>query len=278
MEIVGYNMDVWSTAMQEAKCFLDELFSDYLSKRTGDAGVKKVSVFLCGAAAALLMTGCGEMSDLTETETELISEYAVGVLLKHDKIHSSRLVDIVEEEEVEEPTEAPEEAAEEPEEEPELEEGAVAVNEGRDEDAEPAVSSIEQYYGIQNIAISYTGYETAASYPPQTEEDTLVFSMDASPGTDLLVLKFNAQNLTGEDQTLNMLEYGARFRVSVSGESSKGALATMLVNDMQTYDGVIPANTIVEMVTIVEVPKGTSVGSIDMILRGGEQDGILHLQ
>lgn len=239
--------------------------------------MKKVSVFLCSVAAAFLMTGCGEMPDLTEAETELISEYAVGVLLKHDRIHSNRLVDIAEEEE-EEPAEVPEESAEEPEEQPEPEEDAAAVSADQDEDVQFALSSIEQYYGIQNIAISYTGYETAASYPPQTEEDAPYFSMDATPGTDLLVLKFNAQNLTGEDQALNMLEYGARFRVSVSGEPSKGALATMLVNDMQTYDGVIPANAAVEMVTIVEVPQGTSVGSIDMILRGGEEDGTLHLQ
>lgn len=240
--------------------------------------MKKVSVLLCGVTAALLMTGCGEMPDLTEAETELISEYAVGVLLKHDKIHSNRLVDVVDAAEEEEAEEEPEEIAEEPEEQPEPEEDVAAAEVSREEELEPAVSSVEQYYGIQNIAISYTGYETTASYPPQTEEDAPVFSMDATPGTDLLVLKFNVQNLTGEDQTLNMLEYGARFRVSVNGEASKGALATMLVNDMQTYDGVVPANAAVEMVAIVEVPQGTNVGSIDMILRGGEQDGTLHLQ
>lgn len=237
--------------------------------------MKKVSVFLCGVAAACLMTGCGDMPDLTESETELISEYAVGVLLKHDKMQSKRLVDVAVEEEE---GEAPEEAAEAPEEPPQPEEPAAVVDVSQDEVTESAVSSVEQYYGIPNIMISYTGYETVASYPPQAEEGVAFFTMDATPGTDLLVLKFNAQNLTGEDQTLNMLGYGARFRVSVNGEASKGALATMLVNDMQTYDSVIPANSTTELVTIVEVPQGTSVGSIDMVLRGGEQDGTLHLQ
>ena len=104
------------------------------------------------------------------------------------------------------------------------------------------------------------------------------FSMDASPGTQLLVLKFNAQNISGQDQQMNMLGYGSTFRVSVNGESSKGALATMLVNDMQTYDSVIPANTAVELVSIVEVPQGTNVGSIEFILRGNGEDGSLMLQ
>jgi len=240
--------------------------------------VKKVGVLLCGVAAALLMTGCGSMPDLTQTETDLISEYAVGVLLKYNKGNNRRLVDTTAFEEVVEEEEPDVEESEE-QTEPEPEETAEVVDASQDEEETQAeISSVEQYYGIPNIAISYTGYETADSYPPQTEGEIPFFSMDATPGTELLVLKFNAQNLTGEDQNLDMLGYGARFRVSVNGEASRGALATMLVNDMQTYDSVIPANSTVEIVTIVEVPQGTSVGSIDMILRGGGQDGTLHLQ
>ena len=169
----------------------------------------------------------------------------------------------------------PEEAEEE---QTEPEENTAVVDVSQDEETEPAVSSVEQYYGVPNVMITYTGYELTDSYPPSSEGEDLVFSMEASPGTQLLVLKFNAQNLSGEDQILNMLGYGARFRVSVNGESSKGALATMLVNDMQTYNDVIPVNSAVELVSIVEIPQGTNVESIDMILRGGEQDATLKLQ
>ena len=238
--------------------------------------MKKVSVLLCGLTVALLTAGCGEMPDLTQEETDLIAEYAAGILLKYDKDQVNRLVDIpiVEEDEVElEPEETEEEQTE-----PEDEESTAVVDVSQDEETEPTVSSVEQYYGVPNVMITYTGYEVADSYPPSTEEEDLVFSMDASAGKQLLVLKFNAQNLSGEDQNLNMLGYGARFRVSVNGESSKGALATMLVNDMQTYNDVIPAGVAVELVSIVEIPQGTSVGSIDMILRGGEQDATLRLQ
>lgn len=242
--------------------------------------MKKANVLLCSVAAALLMTGCATVPDLTQTETELISEYAVGVLLKYDKGHGRKLVDTSgyeTEEETEEPE--PELPEEETPEEPEPEETAGVVDVSQDEEAaQPTLSSVEEYYGISNIMISYTGWEMTDSYPPQAEDATPFFSMDASNGMQLLVLKFNAQNLTGEDQTLNMMSYGATFRVSVNGEASKGALATMLVNDMQTYDSVIPAGSSVDMVSIVEVPQGTNPNTIDFILRGGEQDGTLHLQ
>lgn len=248
----------------------------------GDTDVKKASVLLCSVAAALLMTGCATVPDLTQTETELISEYAVGVLLKYDKGHGRRLVDttgyeLAEETEELEPELPVEEIPEEPE--PESEETTEVVDVSQDEEeTQPAISSVEAYYGIPNIMISYTGWEMADSYPPQAEDATPFFSMDASEGMQLLVLKFNAQNLTGEDQTLNMMGYQATFRISVNGEASRGALATMLVNDMQTFDSVIPAGSSVDMVSIVEVPQGTNPNTIDFILRGGEQDGTLHLQ
>ncbi len=241
--------------------------------------MKKMNVLLCSVAAAFLMTGCGEMPELTQEESELISEYAVGVLLKYDTTYNNRLVDTPADDPAEEETELPEEENPEEEPEPEMEEPAEVVDVSQDEEeAQPMVSSVEEYYGIPNVMISYTGYELTDSYPPSEEGAVPVFSMDASAGTQLLVLKFNVQNTSGQDQQMNMLGYGATFRVSVNGEASKGALATMLVNDMQTYDDVIPANTSVEMVSIVEVPQGTNVGSIEFILRGNGEDGTLTLQ
>ncbi len=177
---------------------------------------------------------------------------------------------------MEEPAKEP---IQEEEPEPEIEEPVEVVDVSQDvEETQPTASSVEQYYGIPNIMITYQGCEIADSYPPAGEGETLFFSMDATQGKQLLVLKFNAQNLTGEDQMMNMLGYGATFRVSVNGEPSKGALATMLVNDMQTYNSVIPASSSVDLVSIVEVPQGTNPVTIDFILRGGETDGTLHLQ
>lgn len=243
--------------------------------------MKKVSMILGSMAAALLMTGCGAMPNLTQDETELISEYAVGVLLKYDTAHGRRLVDTsgyMPAEEEPEPEEIVEEPIEEEVAEPETEEPVVVDVSQDEEQTQPEITSVEQYYGIPNVMITYQGCEVVDSYPPAGEEETLFFSMDATLGNQLLVLKFGAQNLSGEDQTLNMLGYGATFRVSVNGEPSRGALATMLVNDMQTYDSVIPASSSVDLVSIVEVPQGTNPGTIDFILRGGETDGTLHLQ
>lgn len=243
--------------------------------------MRKVCAFLCSIAAAVLMTGCGSaMPDLTQEETNLISEYAVGVLLKYDKNHSSRLIDTTEYDIVDD--EAPEEIPEEqqPEDTPEREEVAANDTEVIDISQDEAVvpATIEEYYAIQDFTFQYTGYELAQNYPPETSDNNFFFAMDATDGMQLLVLKFVAFNNSTADQTLSMLEHGARFRVSVNGESSKGALATMLLNDMQTYNDVVPAGSGVELVSIIEIPQSMSVGTIEFILRGGEENATLVLQ
>lgn len=233
---------------------------------------------LCGIMAAALLTGCGSvMPELTQEETDLISEYAVGVLLKYDKYHSSRLVDTAAYEPEEAQEEEPEEPVPaEPEEETPVEDTQVVDVSQSEAAAVP--STIEEYYGIPDFTFQYTGYELARNYPPDAEEGNLFFAMDATEGMQLLVLKFMATNTSSSDQRLSMLGYGARFRVSLNGGSSQGALATMLLNDMQTYDETVPAGSGVELVSIVEVPQSSPIDTIEFVLRGGEENAVMQLQ
>ncbi len=243
--------------------------------------MRKACTFLCGIMAAAVLSGCGaQMPELTQEETNLISEYAVGVLLKYDKYHSGRLVDTTGYETVEADTseETPESQPEEPAPEETPANDTEVIDVSQDEEVAAVPATIEEYYGIQNFTFRYTGYELAQNYPPEAPESDVFFAMDATEGMQLLVLKFMAENTGTSDQTLNMLEYGARFRVSLNGESSQGALATMLLNDLQTFDDVIPAGSSMELVSIVEIPQSASVDTIEFILRGGEENATIVLQ
>lgn len=249
--------------------------------------MRKAGTFLWGITAAVLMTGCGSVvPDLTEEETEIISDYAAGVLLKYDRVSKGRLLDVPEYEEEENKKAEWERALEEAAEQPEEEESAPeesgtddteVIDVSQDGEAAAVPSTIEEFYGIQGITFQYTGYELADSYPSGTEEEVF-FAMDATEGMQLLVLKFTASNGSQENQTLNMLEYGARFRISVNGGSGESALSTMLLNDLQTYDGVIPAGSDVELVSIVEVPQSITVETIDFTLRGEADSSVINLQ
>ena len=57
--------------------------------------MRKTAILLTGLilSATLLFAGCADYPDLTEEENEMVSEYAVSLLLKYDKDNHSRLVD-----------------------------------------------------------------------------------------------------------------------------------------------------------------------------------------
>lgn len=242
--------------------------------------MRKAGTFLCGILAAALLSGCGdEMIDLTQEETEIITEYTVGLLLKYDRYHSSRLVDTTAYDVAAE--EIPEETAEEIPEEKSEQENQTDNTEVIDvsQDVEPSTpTTIEEYYGIEGITFQYLGYDLTQSYPSNTSDESLFFAMDATEGSQLLVLRFMATNVSSTDQTLNMLGYGAKFRVSVNGGAGQNVLTTMLLDDMQTYDDVLPAGYSVELVSIVEVSQTDSVETIDFILRGGDENATMTLQ
>lgn len=251
----------------------------------GDIDVRKVGTVLCGITAAILMAGCGSiMPDLTEEETEIISEYAAGVLLKYDRVYSSRLMDASEFEEEEnkkaewEAAASVQETAEEEVPEESVADTTEVIDASQDTEVAAVPSTIEEFYGIQDITFQYTGYELTQSYPSGTEGDAVFFAMDATEGTQLLVLKFTAANGSAADQTLDMIGSGAKFKVSVNGASGENALSTMLLNDMQTYKDVIPAGASTELVSIVEVPQSVTVETIDFILRGEAGSAVIKLQ
>lgn len=242
--------------------------------------MKKIKILLCGIGIACVLTGCGQTVELTEEENEIITEYAVGLLLKYDKYYNNHLVQLEEyEEETDSAEEEPTEEEELPEENPEAETPDVADTPVIDATEEPQASSIEEFYGIEGIAFQYTGYELRDEYPEVTEDSTeLAFVMDATDGMKLLVLKFQGISLSGMETELNMMDYGTKVRVAVNGESPKSALSTMLLNDLQTYKGTIGAGEPVELAVVVEVPDGTNVETLSIILRNDSDKATLNLQ
>ncbi|MDE5931808.1 MAG: hypothetical protein K2H40_04905, partial [Lachnospiraceae bacterium] len=228
--------------------------------------MKKIKMLVCSLGIACVLTGCGRTVELTEEENEIITEYAVGLLLKYDKYYSNHLVELSDyEEEADSEEIAPEEEDVLPEEEPETEAPDAAETPVVDVAEEPQASTIEEFYGIDGITFQYVGYDLLNEYPEVTEESAgLAFVMEATGGMKLLVLKFQAVNLNGVETELNMLDYGTKIRVAVNGESPKGALSTMLLNDIQTYRGVIGAGEPTELVAVIEVPDGTYVESLSI--------------
>lgn len=261
--------------MRERVCLIYSICGE------NEISVKKINVLLCSLGLACVLTGCGETIELTEEESEIITEYAVNLLLKYDKYYDDHLVDLSlyeEPQSVEEtlPEEDASEENSETEENNESTDNTEVVDATQEEEAE--ASSIEEFYGIPGFTFQYTGYDMTQTYPETAENpEDAFFAMEATPGMQLLVLKFQAINQSGSEMELNMMNYGTRIRFSINGEASKSALSTMLLNDIQTYHGTVGAYELAELVAVIEVPTGTSIENITMTLRSDSDSATIGL-
>ncbi len=203
--------------------------------------------------SAILITGCGNaIPEMSGEQQALFVEYAVGKVLKYDKNREGKLTELILEQETEEdkPDSASDETAHietDAQEETNTEEVTVIDN------TDIVISNItmEEFLKLNSVRFTYTGYETADTYPDQ--EGELYFAMDATSGRKLLVLKFLTENISGAETSLDIAQSNTRFKIVVNGEE-KNALTTLLLNDLAYYQGTLAPGENVELVLICEIP------------------------
>lgn len=240
-------------------------------------------------AAAVCMTACGAtIPEMTEEQNEQVVEYAAGLLLKYDKNNHGRLVEEQETESVEEQVgeeKAEESSQPETDAQPEQTESATQAEEVKENVAteeiseeEVVYSSIEEFYGINGISITYTGYELKDIYPDSDTEE-LFFAMSATEGCKLVVLNFDVANVSGQEQNLDMLSIGSKFKISVNGATPRYALTTMLTNDLASYAGTIAAGTSEQLVLVVELPEeeAQSIQTLSLVMKNVAEDATISL-
>lgn len=215
--------------------------------------VKKISaiclsILLCVSC----LTGCGSFPNLTDEEQDIIAEYAADLLIKYTANSPNRLTDttgvvaqtpepieeekpVVEEEVVEE---VPQNDAE-----------VLDSTSQEMQEATSTYATIADALLLQGVMVDYQEYSILDSYPDGGES---YFSLDATSGSKLLVLRFNITNNSSESIALDFMESSTRFKVSLDGMGYKNTLATMLLDDLSTYVGTIPAGGMEEVVLITE--------------------------
>lgn len=109
----------------------------------------------------------------------------------------------------------------------------------------------EQILGLQDVSLTYSGYEVDEFYPKNGNE--IYFVMNATPGNNLLVVKFTLRNLLNEEQDIQIQPGTVRVKIIMNGEE-KNALTTMLLNDLATYQGTLGPNEETELVVVGEYP------------------------
>lgn len=256
--------------------------------------MKKTLLLALTLSICTALSGCGAMVDmpeLSEEQTELVTEYAAGLMLKYDTKYSSKLMteeDLEKEEAKEEEERAKQEAYKEAAA-AYLAKKEIADNKAKEEkessssegsssgvSSNPSIDNIASFYGIDGFSVSYSGYEICDSYPHSGSD--MLMAMEATPGKSLLVLKFNVANTSGGSANFDMFYRSPNFYVSVDGGKNIHNQATLLLDDMAAFAGEMSAGDSKEMVLIFEVDESiASVGSMTLTANNNGEKGTMVL-
>ncbi len=237
---------------------------------------KKTKTFIRILAGALLVSLCGcdnTIPSLSEEQEALVVEYASSAVLKHDANYQGKLVDLstlTNEEETpeEETTQAPAEDTNIPQKPQQEAENAAQ------EEAQVQVNA-EQILGLHDVSLTCSGYEAAEFYPKNGNE--IYFVMNATPGNNLLVMKFTLRNLLNEEQAIQIQPGAVRVKIELNG-GEKDALTTMLLNDLAVYQGTLGPNEETELVVVGEYPVEDiqTIDSLSVKLKNENGEAILN--
>ena len=133
----------------------------------------------------------------------------------------------------------------------------------------------EQILGLQDVSLTYSGYEVDEFYPKNGNE--IYFVMNATPGNNLLVVKFTLRNLLNEEQDIQIQPGTVRVKIIMNGEE-KNALTTMLLNDLATYQGTLGPNEETELVVVGEylVEDLQTIDSLSVKLKNESGEVVLN--
>ena len=255
---------------------------------------KRLQAIACLAALALSLSACGDaIPEMSEKQTDMMTEYAAGSILEHTPEAKSRLVDTTQDYdpdkmtkyekrklgmEIEEPEPvAPAESAETSDEVSNSSGSGSSSSTEKKEKEEPSMSASE-VLGLYGLDVTNTGFEVLDSYPNAAEGTDLVFSMDASAGNKLIVAKVTAVNHSGAEMTLDTISRSdLHFKLILDGGPAENALVTLLSDDFSALNQTLAPGEEVAGVLIAQVSEdlAASISSVDISIQATNGSTVL---
>lgn len=256
--------------------------------------IRTIAYVLISAFACTALSGCSMVPslDITDEQRTLIAEYAAGKLIEYVKGHPGGLVKVddidysqvnpgMKKEEDVAQSLLPGQTDETQESSPtqQAEQTEPAADEVSADDIDTAVQDAlvdspdvtevptktpTQALGIDGAELAYDHYEISNTYPENAEE--LALSMKAASGKELLVVHFALSNPGSEDVIVHTDSNNFKVRMMLNGSEKLRGDITFLDNDLMNYEGLLTPGSSVDTVLVFEMPEGTDITSLDLII------------
>jgi hypothetical protein len=208
-----------------------------------------VKVAALAAASAVLLSGCGDAPyELTESETDIIVNYAAHVAMKYD-LNQKEGLQFVWPATAEETAEEPEtEGTEISEAEPEENSGGTGTGQtgGATDGTE---KTLQELFGNDTVSVEYAGAYLTTSYVEST-----YYAMNAAAGKQYLVLNITVTNHGDAETVVDNLTGMPSFQIESETVGKASAEITVLLEDFSVYEETLAPGESVNTVLLFTVP------------------------
>lgn len=211
----------------------------------------------------LTLAGCRDaIPEMSDEQMTLVTEYAAALLLKYDAGYEPMLLDderLAAEEEMQKKIE--EEAARkealEKEKEAQKQEKENSDTNSAGEGMEVVSTDPAEFLGLNDVSISFNGIEYKDSYPDSG--DDLFFAINASEGCRLALVRLKIINTGSTDNSVDILNKNAKFRIALNGGDYKNTMVTLLEDDFSMYLGTLAPGESADTVLLLELKESECV-------------------
>lgn len=255
--------------------------------------MKKYKILGVLAVSAVMFTGCiDSMPEMTQEQTDMVAEYAAGLLLKYSPNYNYMLVSddelaaALNQKALEEQmmaAETEQESEETVEEKPQETETTVEQTPAEEtpEDASEVVpigmladsgTDLVMELGFaEKVSLRYQSFEICDSYPQNASGYS---GVDAAEGKKLLVMHFDLANDTDETVDCQLFDYSMRIRVTVNDSMTASAEdMPMLPDDMISYGGTLEAGEIVDVTAVAQIEELSDSDITSLMLQISSSSG-----
>ncbi|MBE5944659.1 MAG: hypothetical protein E7258_07040 [Lachnospiraceae bacterium] len=265
--------------------------------------MKKILVVCSMVILSLFCVGCTKTIELTEEENKLIAEYAAELLLKYDRNYDYKFYEshadvevttegvsteeITTESDVsgEDTTETTTESNVSDEDTTETTTESDIQNQ-EDEDVyvsgDDVVSGkdfdLASFVGVENVSIKYNYYMLAKSYPSYDQEGMYI-EIEAPEGYQLLVVKFNIENQTGDSQEIDLFNKDIQYNIIINNSKAAKQMLTILMDDLYTYQASISGDGLEEAALLFQVSDSVaeSIEELKLRIKYGDSEATISL-
>lgn len=242
------------------------------TKDIGGNALKKIKYCMIILLVMVTFAGCSNRIELTDDETDMLAEYISKEVLKRDKYYDQDLFEPendLEDEDEEEVTKPNQSVV--------TQSNQTATNVGYVNPSKEEYNqvTVNDILGTSSVSVSYKSAKVYDSYPT---EGNSYFVIESSKGHKLIAVTFTLKNNTAKDVTYSMLTTNVNYKLIMEKGSSYSPLLTLLVDDLQFVNKVIPASSAQEGVLVFRVAEDEVKSNATLEIVCGKQSTTLEIE